>query len=219
MSTEIPCVALSEAFRVTGGAMKTRSERFSDASGVSARAVAIFSVALYLTGCAAEPPARPVRRQEREAPAPAPVEKPNSDVYAYPLHGQTPDQQERDRYDCNLWAVKQTGFDPSAPNVPPHARVRVVSAGPPPGTGTAVGAVTGAIIGAAVSRPRDAGAGAIVGAVAGAAIGSAADAARAQEVQRVSYTDRREAAALEQKASNFRRAISACLDARGYSVR
>ena len=78
MSTEIPCVALSEAFRVTGGAMKTRSERFSDASGLSARAAAIFSVALYLTGCAAEPPARPVRRQDREAPAPAPLEKPNT---------------------------------------------------------------------------------------------------------------------------------------------
>ena len=199
--------------------MKTRSERFSSASGVSARAVAIFSVGVYLTGCAAEPSARAVRRQYREAPAPAPAEKPSTDVYAYPLHGQTPEQQDRDRYDCNLWAVKQTGLDPSAPNVPPHARVRVVSAGPPPGTGTAVGAVTGAVIGAAVSGPRDAGAGAIVGAVAGAAIGTAADAARAQEAQRVSYTDRREAAALEQKAANFRRAISACLDARGYSVR
>jgi len=197
--------------------MKTRSERFSGASGVTARAVAIFSVVVYLTGCAAEPPARAVRRQYREAPTA--VEKPTTDVYAYPLHGQTPEQQDRDRYDCNLWAVKQTGFDPSAPNVPPHARVRVVSAGPPPGTGTAVGAVTGAIIGAAVSGPRDAGAGAVVGAVAGAAIGSATDAARAEQGQRVSYADRREAAALEQKASNFRRAISACLDARGYSVR
>jgi outer membrane lipoprotein SlyB len=115
--------------------------------------------------------------------------------------------------------MKQTGFDPSAPNVPPHARVRVVSAGPPPGTGTAVGAVTGAILGAAVSGPRDAGAGAVVGAVAGAAIGTASDAARQREVHQVVSEDRRQAAALEQKASNYRRAIGACLDARGYSVR
>src|SRR6266436_87033 len=157
---------------VEASVMKTRSERFSSASGVSARAVAILSVGVYLTGCAAEPSARPVRRQYREAPAPAPVEKPSTDVYAYPLHGQTPEQQDRDRYDCNLWAVKQTGFDPSAPNVPPHARVRVVSAGPPPGTGTAVGAVTGAIIGAAISRPWEAATGALAGAVVGGAIGN-----------------------------------------------
>src|SRR5438874_7783258 len=40
-------------------------------------------------------------------------------------------------------------------------RSRVVSAGPPPGTGTAVGAVTGAIIGAAISRPWEAATGAL----------------------------------------------------------
>jgi hypothetical protein len=198
--------------------MMTRTKLFPRAlAAATARAVAVSSVVVFLTACVAEPPARPVRRVYREAPAPA--ERPSTDVYAYPLHAQTPDQQDRDRYDCSLWAMKQTGFDPSAPNVPPHARVRVVSAGPPPGTGTAVGAVTGAILGAAVSGPRDAGAGAVVGAVAGAAIGTASDAARQREVHQVVSEDRRQAAALEQKASNYRRAIGACLDARGYSVR
>jgi hypothetical protein len=39
-------------------------------------------------------------------------------------------------------------------------------------------------------------------------------AARAQ-----SASERRSAAAQEQQAANYRRALSACLDARGYSVR
>jgi hypothetical protein len=177
--------------------------------------VAATSLAGFLlAGCVAQPPPRPV-------PPPPPVQAPppNSDVYAYPLHGQAPPQQDRDHYECSQWATQQTGFDPSAPGVPPHERVRVVSAGPPPGTGTAVGAVTGAIIGAAISRPWESATGALAGAVVGGAIGSAADAANAQETRTVFVNDRRQAAVLEQKAANYRRAIGACLDARGYSVR
>ena len=169
---------------------------------------------LALAGCVAQPPPRPVQRVPNEAPPP-----PTPDVYAYPLHGQTPQQQDRDHYECSQWATQQTGFDPSAPGVPPHERVRVVSAGPPPGTGTAVGAVTGAIIGAAISRPWEAATGALAGAVVGGAIGNAADAANAQEARTVVVSDRRQAAVQEQKAANYRRAIGACLDARGYSAR
>src|SRR5216110_3501287 len=169
---------------------------------------AVGSVAGFLTGCVEQPP-RPARVY-REAPPPPPPPPPSSDVYAYPLHGQTAQQQDRDHYECSQWATQQTGFDPSAPGVPPHERVRVVSAGPPPGTGTAVGAVTGAIIGAAISRPWEAATG---------ALGNAADAANAQDAHAVVVNDRRQAAAQEQKAANYRRAIGACLDARGYSVR
>ncbi|HEY0768076.1 MAG TPA: glycine zipper 2TM domain-containing protein [Steroidobacteraceae bacterium] len=176
--------------------------------------VTVLSVAGFLAGCVAPPPPRPVQRVSHEAPPP-----PNTDVYAYPLHGQTAQQQDRDHYECSRWATAQTGFDPSAPGVPPHERVRVVSAGPPPGTGTAVGAVTGAIIGAAVSRPWETATGALAGAVVGGAIGSVSDAANAQETRTVLVSDRRQAAMQEQKAGNYRRAIGACLDARGYSVR
>ena len=35
------------------------------------------------------------------------------DIYAYPAKGQSQSQQDRDRYECHSWAVKQTGFDPS----------------------------------------------------------------------------------------------------------
>jgi len=134
------------------------------------------------------------------------------------LHGQTSEQRDRDRYECYLWANKQTGFDPSAPSVPPQARVRVVG-GPPPGSGVAVGAVTGAVLGAAVSNPWDRGAGAVVGALIGSAIGATAEAAQAQHVQEVAAVDRAQMAQITQKAANYRRALSACLEGRGYSVR
>jgi hypothetical protein len=178
---------------------------------------AVVLTSIVLAGCAAPAP-RPAPPPRVYSPPPPPP-PPNSDVYAYPLHNQTPQQQDRDHYECSQWATQQTGFDPSAPGVPPHDRVRVVSAGPPPGTGTAVGAVTGAIIGAAISRPWEAASGALAGAVVGGAIGSVSDSANAQQAHTVMVTDRRAAALQEQKASNYRRAIGACLDARGYSVR
>jgi hypothetical protein len=186
----------------------TRIKSFSRAAFA---AVAV-SALVFLSGCVEAPPRRVY------APPP-PVDKPNTDVYAYPARGQTPDQQERDRYECNAWAVKQSGFDPSGPNVPPHYRYRVVAAGPPPGTGTAVGAFTGAILGAAVASPRDTGAGLLLGAVAGGLIGNASDQAREQRTQQVvASQDRQQVAEMERRATNYRRAIGACLDARGYSV-
>jgi glycine zipper 2TM protein len=173
----------------------------------------VAAMAALLTGCYVAPPPRPA------PPPPPPAPPPNTEVFAYPLHGQDAQLQDRDHYECSQWATQQSGFDPSAPGVPPHERYRVVSAGPPPGTGTAIGAVTGAILGAAISRPWQAATGALAGAVVGGAIGSAADASNAQQAHTVVVSDRREAALQEQKAANYRRAIGACLDARGYSVR
>ena len=170
--------------------------------------------AAVLAGCVEAPPPRPVY----DAPPPPPP-PPVSQVYAYPLHGQTPEQQDRDHYECSTWATQQSGFDPSAPGVPPHERVQVVSAAPPPGTNTAIGAVAGAIIGAAIAPRWQAAPAALAGAVVGGAIGSSADAANAQATRTVVVQDRRAAAAQEQQALNYRRAISACLDARGYSVK
>lgn len=151
-------------------------------------------------------PARPM------PPPPPPL---NTTVYAYPLHGQSAAQLNRDRYECYLWAKKQTGFDPSAPNLPAEARVHV-ERGAPPGANTAIGAVAGALIGAAVSNPWDRGFGAAAGAVVGGAIGASADAANQQA--KIQYS-RAALARLEVKASDYRRALTACLQGRGYSVR
>jgi hypothetical protein len=200
--------------------MMNHTNRFASVSARMAGKAILFASALaLLAGCVESPPPRPYHAY-REAPPPPP--RPNTEVYAYPQQGQTPDQTDRDRYDCHEWAVKQSGFDPSAPGVPPHDRVLVAS-GPPPGTNTAIGAVAGALLGAVIAGPRDAGFGAVAGGITGAAIGSTGDAANAQaqnqQIQAARAQDARQAAAMDQQASNYRRAISACLEGRGYTVK
>jgi hypothetical protein len=195
--------------------MKSKSGFAISFGRVAAKGILLLSAAALLAGCVEEPPPRRVY----QAPPPPP---PRTEVYAYPTQGQTPEQTDRDRFDCHEWAVKQTGFDPSAPGTPPHDRV-VVASGPPPGTNTAIGAVAGAILGAVVAGPRNSGFGAVAGGITGAAIGSTGDAANAQaqqqQVQAIRSQDARQAAALDQKAFDYRRAVSACLEARGYSVK
>ncbi len=160
-----------------------------------------------LVACEAPPPRRTVVAAQ---PVPSPI-------VVYPAQGQTPEQLERDRYECHAWAVQQTGFDPSRPGLPPGERV-VVQPANPPGSGTAVGAIAGAILGAALAGPRDAGFGAVFGGVTGAAIGSASD-ANAQAQANVAQAQANQSYAQGQAAaSNYRRAISACLDARGYKT-
>lgn len=170
-----------------------------------------------LSGCVTEEP-------RFAASAPPPV--PDTHVYFYPAAGRTisSSQQDRDRYECNEWAVQQTGFDPSQPNIPPQQRVRIVAGGPPPGAAIGAGAVTGAFLGAATSRPWESGRGALLGALAGAAVGGIVESERDSETNRLqaqadtSY-GRAQNAAVEQKSAEFRRAIGACLEGRGYSVR
>ena len=185
--------------------------------GWAASSLAVLLVAGCATTPAPEnggrpPPPPPARVYQQPAPPP-----PSTDVYAYPLHAQPPAQQDRDHYECSLWATQQTGFDPSAPGVPPQHQVHIVT-GPPPGSGTAAGVVTGAILGAAIGGPYRGAGPVIAGAIVGGAIGTAAESS-ARQTQTVTVTDQRAAAAMAQKAGDYRRAISACLDARGYSVK
>jgi hypothetical protein len=142
-------------------------------------------------------------------------------VYAYPLRDQTPEQQDRDRYECHVWAVKQSGFDPSAPSLPHRTHVRVVRA--PEQPSSVPGAtVTGAVLGAIIGGPHNGGEGAVVGAVAGAAVGAASDAQRDERNQEIeqarSDAQRTRDSAVEQKAGDYRRAIAACFAGRGYST-
>lgn len=170
--------------------------------------IVIFAAA---TGCVSEPPRA----------VPVQVPPPDTSVYFYPAKGQPPEQQDRDKYECHTWAVQQSGFDPSSPSAPPHLHVRVVAGGPPPGTGVAAGAATGAIVGAAVSRPWEAGQGALLGAVAGAVIGGVAESAAAEQARARAAANANDARAtlLENQARNYRRAMTACLEGRGYNVR
>ena len=90
----------------------------------------------------------------------------------YPAKGQTPEQQNKDKGECHVWAVQQSGFDPAqaqAPTAPPPAQ------GGERARGAARGAAAGAAVGAIAG---DAGKGAAAGAAAGTVAGGSESARR-----------------------------------------
>jgi outer membrane lipoprotein SlyB len=180
----------------------------------------VVALALILSACVEAPPPR--HRTARAAPPPAaPAEPPpTTQVYVYPTGGQSQDQLGKDRYECHLWAVKQSNFDPSVTALTPRQRVEVVPM-PPSGSDTVGGAVTGAIIGAVIAR--DPGAGAVGGAILGGAAGAISDSQREERAKAVQNRyDQRDSARMAQldaQAGNYRRALTACLEGRGYTVK
>jgi hypothetical protein len=164
------------------------------------------AVTVLLAACVTPPP--------RTVAVPAP---PPQRVFVYPANGQSPQQTDRDRYECHVWAVQQTGVDPSRADANPYARV-IVQPANPPGTGTAVGAISGAILGSIIAGPRNAGAGLILGGATGAIIGSASDAQAQSQAQQTQQQINQSAAAGRAQADSYRRAIGACLQGRGYTV-
>ena len=147
---------------------------------------------------------------------------PSTEIYFYPEYGQSKLQQERDRYECYLWAVKKSGFDPNQAQLAPHQRFEV-KASPPPGTGAIVGAAGGALLGSIASHRRRSAEGLVFGAIIGSLYGVATDVARQQEADRIQRQyDRNDAyryARLEKQTRDYRRAMSACLEGRRYNVR
>lgn len=147
-----------------------------------------------------------------------------ADLYIYPKNGQSEELQRRDRYECHVWAADQSGFDPSTYEAPQPVRHRPVAGhndgkfGSDPVTGAAQGAAIGAVGGAIGG---DAGKGAAIGAGVGALLGAFRTLER--ESDRKDYEQQKQAA--EQKAAteklrkDYNRAISACLEARGYTVK
>ena len=149
--------------------------------------------------------------------------------YIYPERGQTFQQQESDKGQCYGWAVQQTGFDPSNPQVamaPPPPQYSSQPQAPPGGMlrgaagGAALGAVGGAIGG-------DAGKGAAIGAGVGALFGGMRrmryeeqqqQQMQQQQQQQQMYMAQQQNA-MSQGRANYERAFSACMSARGYTVR
>jgi len=171
------------------------------------------ALALLLGGCVVAPP-------HPHAPPPPPMQPPPAQtVYFYPELQQDEAKQDRDRYECYRWAVRETGVDPGMtpvrglpPPPPPRAAVR-------DGAEVVAGAATGAIVGAAVSSPRNTGGGMVLGAIFGTMIGAAAHEARVQSAEQA-YAQRVSAqqAAQQVPIDNFRRAMGACMTGRGYRV-
>lgn len=176
---------------------------------MNSKTLAIVLGAAVLTACAPLPP-RP------SAPAPQPVNL--TKVYFYPTQGQSEAQQDRDRYDCHVWAVKQTDFDPTQHLAPREVATVVPDRDPAQTVGTA--AIVGAVLGAVIAGPGDVGKGAVVGAMAGTVAGSAAVASDQAHADAVNAANaRRGSGRYQHEAADYRRAISACLSGRGYSVR
>lgn len=130
-------------------------------------------------------------------------------VFVYPQKGQSAEQQAKDTAECQQWAATQTGFNPTAPPPPPAAAA--------PTGGLARGAARGAVAGAAVGAiAGDAGKGAAIGATAGGMGG----AMRKRDNQKVAeQQNAQQAAQTEAKRADYTRAVSVCLEARGYSVK
>jgi Glycine-zipper domain len=135
-------------------------------------------------------------------------------VYVFPAQGQASSQQSKDESECYNWAVKNTGTDPfeltkqaqAAQQQQAQAAQSTQGSG---ARGAARGAAAGALIGGIAG---DAGTGAAVGAVAGRRQRRQAEAQSQQQSQNI------QAATAEQMA-NFRKAFSACLEAKKYTVK
>jgi hypothetical protein len=153
---------------------------------------------------------------QQAAPAPTgAVPKPASlGLFVYAEKKQDAAQQDKDEVECYRWAQGQTGLDPMAP-------APAATAAEPAGRdGSAVkGAARGAAAGAVIGEAHDgdasdgAGKGAAVGAVRGRRKGKK-QAAKAEEA-----SEQKAQAASAQSADTFKKAWSACLSGRGYSVK
>ena len=179
---------------------------FSGITRTTLRCVLPFAVAACLAACVTPPP--------RTVAVPAP---PPQKIFVYPSNGQSPEQADRDRYECHVWAVQQTGGDPSRADANPYERV-VVQPANPPGSGTAVGASGGAILGALIAGPRNAGAGLVIGGATGAIVGTAADASAQQQARMTQQQINQSMAPGRARADSYRRALGACLQGRGYTI-
>ncbi len=136
-----------------------------------------------------------------------------SDLMVYPANGQSTEQQEQDEYQCYKWAREKTGFDPMAQ---PQAST------PPPqdnSTSTGKSVVGGALLGAAVGGIADGSDGAGKGAAIGGLLGGMRSRGQQREYQqRNDQWEQQEAQRYQAQRTEYNRALSACLQARGYSV-
>ena len=157
-------------------------------------------------------------------------------MFAYAKNNQSSDQQLRDEFDCYTQVQQQTGINPDAlaPSGPSAGDVQAAEQqaaanAPQAQGGRARGAARGAAGGAVIGGiAGDAGKGAAIGAVAGTVRGGrqqrqaneqskqqAAQSAGAQVQQQSSQAK----AAYNKQMDTFKRGFSACMDARGYSVK
>jgi len=132
-------------------------------------------------------------------------------LFVYPQKNQTPEQQTTDEGACYASAQQQTGIDPAAP--PPAPKEADKKKG-----GAVKGAAGGAAGGAAIGAiAGDAGEGAAIGATAGAVRGRRQQ--KKANKQAEQQAQQQGQAQQQQTLDTFRRAFSACIDSKGYTVK
>ncbi len=160
------------------------------------------------------------RAQETAPPATGYMTGQQLGLYVFPAQAQTPAQQSTDEQACYAWAVQQARYNPITDGSPnkDSAAVAAANATAQATEGAAVagaarGAAGGAVIGAITGN---AGEGAAVGAVVGAAGGR-----RAKKQAEASAAQQGAAQATADSAAvmnNFKKAMTACLTGKGYTV-
>ncbi len=134
-------------------------------------------------------------------------------LYVFPTKDQDQKTQDADEIACYKWAMEQTGVDPINP---PQVQAKKVDKSV---DGTAViGAAGGAAAGAAIGAiAGDAGKGAAIGAVVGGLRGRRAKVVGDHNEQQ---RNNQAAAAKEKELmDNFKKAYSACMEGKGYTVK
>lgn len=133
-------------------------------------------------------------------------------LYVYPKNQQSATKQLTDESQCYSDAKTQSGFDPNATSPAPSTKVKDQKSGSdkPVAQGAARGAVISGVTGG------DAMAGARRGAVIG---GIRANRKKKQEAGQEEKQAEASKTQSQQKLDDFKRSMSACLDARGYSVK
>ena len=134
-------------------------------------------------------------------------------VFVFPAKDQTPEQQSKDEQACYSWAVEQSGVDPLNMTA---SKPDSVATGP---DGSAVkGAAKGALAGAAIGAiAGDAGKGAAIGAAAGGMGGVAGK--KQKQAQKEQEAKKTAATTDQTKIDSFKKAYSACLEGKGYTVK
>ncbi len=133
-------------------------------------------------------------------------------LYVFPAKDQSAEQQAQDESYCYKWGVQQSGIDPLNP---PQVQAQQVETGP---DGSAVsGAARGALAGVAIGAiAGDAGKGAAIGAASGAMVGHRRSKVGRSQQQQANNQSAGQAEA--DMMNSFKKAYSACLQGKGYSV-
>lgn len=151
------------------------------------------------------------------------VQPVHAQLIIYPMKGQSSDQLSKDRYECHVWAVQQSGFDPTNAQVnqqPQYqAQTQTQTSQTQPGGQVLRGGVRGAAMGAAVGAiAGDAGKGASIGAAAGGIRGGFRHLDQKNSTSSATTAPPPQTNQTPPGQDVYNQAIKACLTGRNYSV-